>query len=128
MDDDSASSLLLEIILSRTGAKLMFADCGEKAVEIVRNTRGIDLVLMDIKMCGINGLQATSLIKQINPDLPVIAQTACVVSGDREKCQQAGCSAYIPKPIIAENLLEIINNTLNKTFTQKVIDRPYFIN
>lgn len=128
VDDDSASSLLLEIILSRTGAKLMFADCGEKAVEIVRNTRGIDLVLMDIKMCGINGLQATSLIKQINPDLPVIAQTACVVSGDREKCQQAGCSAYIPKPIIAENLLEIINNTLNKTFTQKVIDRPYFIN
>lgn len=123
-----ASSLLLEIILSKTGAKLMFAECGEKAVEVIRRTRGIDLVLMDIKLSGISGYQATSLIKQINPELPIIAQTACVVHGDMEKCFQAGCSAYVPKPIVTERLLETINNVLKKSLSEKIIDRPYFVN
>jgi len=128
VEDDPASSMLLEIILSKTGAKMLFAENGEKAVEIVKRTRGIDIVLMDIKMSGINGLQATTLIKKISPDLPVIAQTACVVYGDKERCFQSGCSAYLPKPIIAETLLEIIQNQLNKTISREVFRDPFCSN
>lgn len=115
VEDDPASSLLLEIILSKTGAKLLFSNCGEKAIEIVRSTKNIDLVLMDIQMNGMNGIKTTSIIKMISPDLPIIAQTACVVYGDRERCLQAGCSAYITKPIITEVLLDAIEKELDSS-------------
>ena len=128
VEDDPASSLLLEVILSKTGAKLLFAECGEKAVEIVRRTRGIDVVLMDIKMSGINGLQTSEIIKQICPELPIIAQTACVVYGDKERCLQAGCSAYISKPIIADVLLDAIEKELGISVTKKILQNPYCAN
>lgn len=128
VEDDPASSMLLEIILSRTGAKLLFAESGEKAVEIVKRTRGIDLILMDIKMGGINGLQATTLIKKISPNLPIIAQTACVVYGDKERCIQSGCSAYIPKPIISEVLLETIQKQFIKPIPKEVFGDPFCSN
>ena len=128
VEDDPASSLLLEIILSRTGAKLLFASSGEKAVEIVKRTKGLDLVLMDIKMSGINGLQATTLIKKIAPEIPIIAQTACVVYGDKERCIQSGCSGYMTKPIIAETLLEIIQIQLDETLLRDVFQDPFCSN
>lgn len=128
VEDDPASSMLLEIILSKTGAKLLFAESGEKAIEIVRRTRGIDLILLDIKMNGINGLQAAVIIKGIAPNIPIIAQTACVVYGDKEKCLQAGCSGYIPKPIIAENLIELMQIHLNQTSTSEVLGDPFCAN
>ncbi len=128
VEDDPASSMLLEIILSKTGAKLLFAESGEKAIEIVRRTRGIDLILLDIKMNGINGLQAAVIIKGIAPKIPIIAQTACVVYGDKEKCFQAGCSGYIPKPIIAENLIDLIQGHLVKSEAPEVFRDPFCSN
>jgi two-component system, cell cycle response regulator DivK len=128
VEDDPASSMLLEIILSRTGAKLLFAESGEKAVEIVNRTRGIDLVLMDIKMSGITGFQAATMIKKISPNLPIVAQTACVVYGDKERCIQAGCSAYVAKPIISDVLLEIIQNQFSRSISEEVFGDPFFPN
>lgn len=128
VEDDPASSMLLEIIISKTGAKMLFAESGEKAVEIVKRTRGIDIILLDIKMSGINGLQAAALIKGISPNIPIIAQTACVVYGDKERCLQAGCSAYIPKPIIAELLLETIQSQFTKPIPKEVFNNPFCSN
>ena len=128
VEDDPASSMLLEIILTKTGAKLLFAENGEKAVDIVKRTRGIDLVLMDIKMSGISGLQAAALIKKISPGLPIIAQTACVVTGDKEKCIQAGCSAYIPKPIISDILLEVIQNQFDIPLSVEICNARFSSN
>ncbi|RPH31231.1 MAG: response regulator [Bacteroidales bacterium] len=128
VEDDPASSMLLEIILSKTGAKLLFAESGEKAIEVVKRTRGIDIILLDIKMSGISGLQAAVLIKGISPSIPIIAQTACVVYGDKERCLQAGCSGYIPKPIIADNLLEIIQNQFSQSIEKEVYRDPFCSN
>lgn len=128
VEDDPASSLLLEVILAKTGAKMLFAECGEKAVEIVRRTRGIDLILMDIKMSGINGLQTTLLIRQICPNVPIIAQTACVIQGDKDRCLQAGCTAYISKPIVAEVLLDQIERILNISPSRNIFQNPIFSN
>lgn len=128
VEDDPASSMLLEIILSKTGAKLLFAETGEKAVEIVKRTRGIDVILLDIKLSGINGIETAVLVKKISPNIPIIAQTACVVYGDKERCIQAGCSAYIPKPIIADLLLEAIQNQFNKPLVREVFRDPFCSN
>lgn len=128
VEDDPASSMLLEIIISKTGAKLLFAETGEKAVEIVKRTRGIDLILLDIKLSGINGIETAVLVKKIAPNIPIIAQTACVVYGDKERCIQAGCSAYIPKPIIADQLLEVIQNQFDKPLPKEIFRDPFCSN
>jgi CheY-like chemotaxis protein len=126
VEDDPASSLLLEIILSKTGAKLLFAENGEKAVEIVKNTRGIDVILMDVKMSGISGLEAATQIKKISPEIPIIAQTACVVHGDKERCFESGCSGYLSKPIVSENLLNAIQCQFDKSISRNAFFRNQF--
>ncbi len=128
VEDDPASSMLLEIIISRTGAKILFAESGEKAIEIVKRTRGIDIILLDIKLSGMNGLETAAIVKKIAPNIPIIAQTACVVMGDKERCLEAGCSAYIPKPIIAELLLETIYSQFNGPVNKEIFNSPFWSN
>ena len=119
VDDDRASSLLLEVLISKTGAKIIFASNGEKAIEIFLNTKGIDLILMDIKMNGMSGIDATKVIRGYDRDVPIIAQTACVVSGDRELCLKSGCNEYISKPIIAEDLMKLMNSFLDSSIVRR---------
>lgn len=109
VDDDYASLLLLEVIIAKTGAKIIEANSGKKAFEVFLNTRGIDLVLTDIKMEGMSGMELAQLIRKIDSNIPIIAQTACVIAGDKEKCLRAGCTDYISKPIITEDLLQIVD-------------------
>lgn len=125
VDDDHASLLLLEVIIAKTGAKMMVADCGKKAFETFLCTKGIDLILMDIKMDGMSGLEVTRLIRKVDLHVPIIAQTACVIAGDREKCLQAGCNDYISKPIVAEELLQIIDNYIGTYANTKSIKKTF---
>jgi len=125
VDDDHASLLLLEVIIAKTGAKMIVADSGRKGLETFLSTKGIDLILMDIKMDGMNGLEVTRLIRKIDINIPIIAQTACVISGDRENCLRAGCSDYISKPIVAEELLQIIDNYIGTYANTKSIKKTF---
>jgi CheY-like chemotaxis protein len=79
------------------------------AIEYIKRYPEIDLVLMDIKLPDINGLELTGIIKAINNKVKVIAQTAYALSGDREKAIEAGCSGYITKPIKRQELLNLIS-------------------
>jgi len=72
------------------------------------------LVLMDIRMPMMNGLEATQQIRQFNKDVIIIAQTAYGFSGDCEKAMEAGCNDYISKPINKTLLYELINKHCNK--------------
>ena len=63
---------------------------------------------MDMKMPGIEGPEATRRIKEMKKDLPVIAQTAYAMSGEKEKILEAGCDDYLSKPLGAEKLLETV--------------------
>lgn len=69
----------------------------------------IDLILMDIKMPTMNGLEVTKEIRKINKDVPIIAQTTYAMADDKEKAIRSGCSDYIFKPISQDKLIEIIN-------------------
>lgn len=113
VEDDKPSTILLTALLSRTGAKLYFATNGQQAVDIVKTNNAIDLILMDIKLEGMNGIQASTVIHKHNPNIPIIAQTACVMAGDRESCMAAGCVAYVSKPIDAYELLKIVDMYIN---------------
>lgn len=112
VEDNLISYKLLEISLLKTGSKVLHAENGQEAVDMVKENPGIDLVLMDIQLPVKNGYVATMEIKQINPDLPVIAQTANAMDDDKQKCIEAGCSDYITKPIVIEKLLPVIEEYL----------------
>lgn len=103
VEDDLVNLRFLTAILMKTGAELLHAANGEDAVRLV-GCNNIDLVLMDMQLPVMDGYEATRRIKAISPDLPVIAQTAQVLTGDRDNCLSAGCDDYIPKPI-DKNLL-----------------------
>jgi len=122
VEDDKPSIILLTALLDRTGAKLIFTSNGQQAIDIVKNTNSIDLILMDIKLEGINGIQASTIIHDFNPKIPIIAQTACVMPGDKEKCFAAGCTAYVSKPIDAFELLLLIDKHINSISTEKTVE------
>jgi PAS domain S-box-containing protein len=108
VEDDETSSLYLSSILENEAENIKTARNGLEAVEICKINSDLDIVLMDIKMPGMNGLEATRQIRQFNKELIIIAQTAHAMAGDREKALEAGCNDYITKPIDEKRLLELI--------------------
>jgi CheY-like chemotaxis protein len=83
---------------------------GKQAVELFEKHNNIDLILMDIKMPVMSGLEATQIIKKSKPGIPVIAITAYAMHGDENKALEAGCDDYITKPAGKEKLLQVIQN------------------
>jgi CheY-like chemotaxis protein len=108
VEDDDINYLFLETVLSRNKIKTIRALNGIEAIELCNTNPNIKLVLMDIKMPFMNGYDATRRIKQINPNLPIIAQTAYAMHKDRNKALEAGCDGYISKPIVTSELLKLI--------------------
>jgi len=114
VEDIEEASLLIKILINKFCKEVLCARDGFEAVEICRNNPDIDLVLMDIKMPVMNGYEATREIRQFNPSVVIIAQTAFALSGDREKAIEAGCNDYITKPIKRDELMELIQKYFKK--------------
>ncbi len=111
-EDEDSNYQLLDVMLRKSRVKVLRAYNGKEAVELIRSGRDFDLVLMDVRMPVMNGYEATAAIKEINPNLPVIAQTAFALSGDREISLSAGCDDYLSKPIKSEELYRIMSKFL----------------
>lgn len=112
VEDTISNFQLLETYLSRTGVKIIHADNGYKAIEIVQDNESIDLIVMDIRLPEMNGLIATRKIREINSSIPIIAQTAYAMDTDRELCLNAGCNEFIPKPFRKHELIDVLANYL----------------
>ncbi len=112
VEDDDASYDFLEILLGNLGIITLKAQDGVEAIKRCKEESTIDLVLMDINMPVMNGFNATKEIKKFRPELPIIAQTAYAIAGDKEKSLNAGCDDYISKPIKHEVLMEKLNKYL----------------
>ena len=108
-EDDSMSTLLMKKMLQGENITILYAVNGRQAVEIIKLHPEINLVLMDVQMPEMSGFEATKLIKQLRPDLPVIIQTALTTKEDREKAQEAGSNSFITKPINKTELLNLIH-------------------
>ncbi len=113
-DDDEASVLLLTKLFDNYKSEITHVNNGNDAVESCKK-KDFDLVLMDIKMPGLNGYEATGEIRKFNTDLIIIAQTAFGLAGDEKKALLAGCNDYIAKPIEAAKL----NLLVQKYFAKK---------
>jgi len=113
-EDDEINFMFLEEMLSELKFKIIHASNGKKAVELfIQHRDEIDLVLMDIQMPIMDGFTATQKIKEIQPQIPIIAQTAYAYSTEIELSRKAGCSDYIVKPIQQDILIQKINQFIS---------------
>lgn len=115
VDDDIRNIFALTTILERHNMKVIPAENGQEAIQILEHTPSIEIVLMDIMMPIMDGYETTRAIRK-KPEfqnLPIIALTAKAMSGDREACLEAGASDYITKPVNSAQLLSLIRSWLD---------------
>ena len=110
VDDDIRNIFALTSILERYEVDVLYAENGRDGIEILKNTAGVDGVLMDIMMPEMDGFEAMRAIREMPKfkHLPIIAVTAKAMKGDREKCIEAGASDYITKPVDTEQLISLL--------------------
>lgn len=114
-EDDEVSFQHLAIILKDISKEIIHAENGIEAVDLCKQNQGIDLVLMDIKMPGIDGYEATKRIRAFDKEVIIMAQTAFALTGDYEKAIDAGCNDYVSKPISKKDLILKINKLFFNT-------------
>ncbi len=112
-EDEDTNFEVIKASLARTNAKIKRVFNGEAAVKNAISD-DYDIILMDIKMPIIDGIEATKRIKTLKPNLPIIAQTAFIHENERNTCIAAGCNEYMPKPIKSHVLLDIMNQLFNE--------------
>lgn len=108
VEDETDSARLLEVAMTPITKQLHKVKTGYEALDVCRQNPHIDLVLMDIKLPGMNGYEAARLIRAQNPKVVIIAQTAYALAGDRETALLHGCNDYIAKPIHFKELQSLI--------------------
>ncbi|RLD55336.1 MAG: hybrid sensor histidine kinase/response regulator [Bacteroidetes bacterium] len=114
VEDEEVNYLYLDILLTdiKLNLAILHAKHGKEAVKMCKENSAINLILMDIKMPIMTGLEATRLIKEFRPDLPIIAQTAYSTNDEKKQAFSAGCNDFISKPISEETLNNVINKYL----------------
>ena len=108
VEDIKVNHMLIDRILRKTRAEVLWAMDGQKAVEMVKENDDIDMILMDIRLPVMNGYDATREIRKIRSDVPIIAQTAYVMEDEKHKVLEVGCNDLITKPLRKDLLLEKI--------------------
>lgn len=98
VEDARDHQLMLGRLIENTGAEVTLADNGEVALQLLQQ-QSFDLVLMDLQMPGMDGLTATTRLRDADSQTPVVALTADATDADRDKCLAAGCNGHLAKPI-----------------------------
>lgn len=112
VEDEEFNRIYFEELLNQMHCNVLVAHNGLEAIDICQKNDKIDLVLMDIKMPLMDGYEATKEIKKIRPNLPIIAQTAFALLGDKNKSLENGCDDYIAKPVKKDVLIQLIRKYL----------------
>ncbi len=113
-EDDEASYQLLKIMMGQEKITFIHAINGEESILLLKQNPEISMILMDMKMPGMDGFEATRKIRTFNPNIPIIAQTAYALHGDRENAFEAGCTDYISKPLKRKELMRMIEKYSGK--------------
>ena len=111
-EDNDSNFVLMSYILKKH-YQFERAKNGQEAVEMVDKNQ-YDIVLMDIKMPVMGGLEATKAIKEKHPDLPILALTANAFDSDRQLAMDAGCNDFLSKPVSSEECLETIKRYIGE--------------
>ena len=119
-DDNTLNLEIAEYMLTEAGAVVTKAENGKAALELFKNApeNSFDIILMDVMMPEMDGLTATRRIRSLNrPDaeqIPIFAVTAGIFPGDIEKIKAAGMTAYLPKPLVWEELIAVLERYCEK--------------
>ena len=115
VDDNKDVLIYLNRILLDTGITIITGtDRALKQLKLLRSTPDIDVVLLDMQMPEMNGIEATKEIRKIRKNLPIIAQTAFIFEDDKDIIIEAGCDACLIKPIRKEHLLTVMSSFSNQ--------------
>jgi signal transduction histidine kinase len=114
VEDDHINYQLLEVVLKRTGVNLLHAVTGMDAVRYCQEQPKIDLVLMDVQLPEMNGFEAIKLIKQSQPNIPIIVQTANSLNEEKTRADEAGCQGFMTKPISLNKFMSEVDKFMQK--------------
>ncbi len=118
VEDNKINQMITRKILEKRNIKCQVADNGMDAIKMVES-HDFDVVLMDIHMPGISGIEATQEIRKFKPDLPIIALTAVTIEENIDEFYRVGFSEIIPKPFKTEEFFEKIHRTLTQEASTK---------
>jgi CheY-like chemotaxis protein len=115
VEDNPMNMELFKDLLEVQGYEVHEATNGQEALDQVKSNE-FDLILMDVQLPGMDGLTATKMIREDpkNKDIPIIALTSYAMKGDEERMKEAGCNAYVAKPIDTKEFPRIVARFLNK--------------
>jgi len=119
VEDDQICFSYLDVLLKPTKVTIYHAIEGQQAINLCNSHPEIDVVLMDVRLPGMNGLDATRAITSFRQDLPVIAQTAYASMEDQQAAFSAGCWDFIAKPIPANDMLLLIKKYLEREVDER---------
>ncbi len=120
VEDNKTNQLIAKSLLEPEGFRVWLGDDGQVGFEIFKaNQQDIDVVLMDLHMPILNGYEAAEKIRELSKDIPIIAMTADVIEGVKEKCEVYGIHHYISKPFDPEHFVEIIKKIVRRSVSQK---------
>lgn len=114
VEDTLMSFKLFSAVLKQVNAEVSHASNGRLAIEMCSGDLHFDLVLMDLQMPEVNGIEATRAIKKIRPSLPIIAATANTFDDEETACLEAGCEGYVTKPLKFNKLFELMQRLFDR--------------
>ena len=123
VEDNKTNQEIVIGLLENSGLEIDIVDNGQKAVESVKNNNDYELILMDIQMPVMNGYEATKIIKEINPNIPIIALTANAMKEDIQRTKKAGMNEHLNKPIEIDKLYQVLLKyiSLKHKSTKKIL-------
>jgi CheY-like chemotaxis protein len=116
VDDDIRNIFALTTVLEDYGMRILSADNGRDAIDLLQDETEVDVVLMDIMMPELDGIDTMREIRKIakRKSLPIVAVTAKAMKGDRDRCIEAGAWDYLSKPVETEQLLSVLRAWLQR--------------
>ena len=114
VEDNQISFKLIHAVLTQVKTNVVHAINGRKAIEACTSGKHFDLVLMDMQMPEVDGLEATRRIKQILPDLPIVATTANTYDETAIACKEAGCDGFLTKPLQFRKMFELMQSLFER--------------
>ena len=126
VEDNEDNLFTLRQILARRRLEIVTATNGRQAIERCRQQPPPDLVIMDVQMPGMTGLQATGAIRALpgGTEIPIVALTAQAMKGDRERILAAGCDDYLAKPVQPNELISVVDRLLRRAGSDATISPP----
>jgi len=112
-DSDIASYCLLSEFLTGQNIEIIHAICGTDAIRLFSEDPGIDCIITELRIPEVDGFGILSAVRELNPLIPVIVQTACVYNNIKRQCLESGFNGYLSKPVNIELLLDLVKKYIS---------------